>query len=118
MKIKLVNNELECILVSGEKQYIQNNHRDVLTFVFDNSVSMDELDNLFNESNCETIKLFDDENGENIYNAYTLRVGLSKKDEIVQEATADTDEVRETRIYVSMAQRTYIETKLKELGIL
>lgn len=125
MKIILANGtELNLIMVTGGPQYVQGANRDVLTFVFDGSVSMDEVDILFSETNCETIKIIseetvqvDEENTkivetENVHSGYVIRAGLTKKREIVQEATTSTEEVSEYRVEVTMAQRTYAETKI------
>lgn len=128
MKIILANGtELNAILVTGETRYLQGANRDALTFVFDDSLGLAEIDALFNETNCETITIITEseevlEDGstkivetENVHSAYVVRVDIRKTREITQQATANTDEVSEQRIEVTMAQRTYAETKLAEI---
>ena len=116
MKIILNNNKiLNPIMVTGEHQYIQGVNRDVLTFVFDNTVSMDELDSVFSESNCESIVIVGDDNSESIFNGYVIRTELIKKFEMAEESTSESEEVSVERIMVSMAQRTYSETKLAQV---
>lgn len=117
MKIILTNGmELNPILVTGRTQYIQGANRDVLTFVFDSSMSMDELDGYFTEVNCESIKIVGDDNCEAIHNGYTIRAELVKKLMEAQKATADVDVEMVTRVTISMAQRTYAETKLAQVA--
>ena len=117
MKIILSNKqELAPIMVTGEHQYIHGSNRDVLTFVFNNSLSMDELDKIFSETNCESITIIGDDLSEAIFNGYVIRTELIKKFEISEESTSDTDEQTVERIMISMAQRTYSETKLAQVA--
>lgn len=117
MKIILSNGmELNPIMVTGEHNYVHGANRDVLTFVFDNTLSMDELDSLFTEVNCESITIVGDDDSESIFNGYVIRTELTKKFEVSEESTSDTDEVSVERIMVSMAQRTYAETKLAQVA--
>ena len=111
MKVTLTNGtELNPIMVTGESRYIQGASRDTLTFVFA-GVSLDEMDSIFIAENCETISIINDEE-EAIYNGYTLRAELVKKQVEVQKATTETDAVTEERVFVSMAQRTYAENQM------
>ncbi|MBQ6945361.1 MAG: hypothetical protein IJN43_13685 [Ruminococcus sp.] len=111
MKVTLTNGtELNPIMVTGESRYIQGASRDTLTFVFA-GVSLDEMDSIFTAENCETISIINDEE-EAIYNGYTLRAELVKKQVEVQKATTETDAVTEERVFVSMAQRTYAENQM------
>lgn len=115
MKIILANGiEKTAIIVTGGQKYTQGASRDALTFVFAD-VSMDEIDRDFTETNCESIALVGDDGSENIHKGYVIRTELVKKPEIVKQATVDTDEVTEMRVMVTMAQRTYAETKLAEI---
>lgn len=111
------------IIVTGETKYVQGANRDVLTFVFGN-VSLDEIDSLFTEANCESIQLVtetvDEETGEantsvDVHEGYVIRTELKKETETVQQSTSNTDAIYESRVKVSMAQRTYSETKLASL---
>ena len=117
MKIILSNKqELTPIMVTGEHQYIHGSNRDVLTFVFGNTYSLDELDRIFSEANCESITIIGDDNSESIFNGYVIRTELIKKFEMAEESTSNTEEVSVERIMISMAQRTYAETKLAQVA--
>ena len=116
MKIILSNGtELTPIMVTGESKYIQGASRDSLSFVFDDSVSMDELDSLFSEANCESINIFGDDASEYLYKGYTIRAELKKADVVVEQATTDAEAVTVKRITVIMAQRTYAESKIASM---
>lgn len=117
MKIILSNGvELNALLVTGAKKYVQGANRDALTFIFDDTYDMNSLDSIFTESNCETVVLVDDEGTENLHKGYVLRTELVKKLVVTQEASSDSDEVSETRINVTMAQRTYAETQIAAIA--
>jgi len=110
MKI-ILNHEIELnpILITSQHRIFQGANRDVLSFVFSESVGLDELDNLFNASNCEHIAIIDD-NGESnsIYTEYTLRVELKREPTYI--TTENSEAVYENRVIVSMAQRTFQES--------
>lgn len=119
MKITLKNGaELHPILVTGGGRHINGAHRDTLNFIFPQDASLDELDALFTDSNCETIKLYettaDGTELEHIHSGYTIRAELSRTPMVVQPETESSEEVVENRVTVSMAQRTYTEAKLAE----
>ena len=119
MRLILSNNtELNPIIVTGGSKYVQGANRDALTFVFGDSYSMDELDALFTEANCKTIILIGDgeDQTENMHKGYVIRMELVKKLVVTQDATSDAAEVTESRIQVTMAQRTYQETKIAEIA--
>lgn len=115
MKI-ILNHEIELnpILITSQHRIFQGANRDVLSFVFSESVGLDELDNLFNASNCEHIAIIDD-NGESnsIYTEYTLRVELKREPTYI--TTENSEAVYENRVIVSMAQRTFQESQLLSL---
>lgn len=120
MKIILANGtELHPILVIGGSRHINGSDRDTLNFIFPQDTSLDELDALFTDSNCESIKLYETVNdgveNEFIHTGYTIRAELSRTPMIVQEATENTEAVTENRVTVSMAQRTYAEAQLAYL---
>lgn len=130
MKMILVDGtELNPIIVTGETRYVQGANRDALTFVFGESMSLDEMDALFNTVNCESIKLYSveeipvDETGtemktievEHIHTGYVVRVDIRKTREIIEPGTATTEEVVEHRVEVTMAQRTYAESQVASL---
>lgn len=125
MKIILTDGtELDALMATGETVHVQGADRDSLTFVFDESYSMDELDELFCEENCEVIKIVSEtevptgedevstQKEEYIHKGYVIRVELTKNLILDQKATSESDEVTVTRIKVTMAQRTYMETKM------
>lgn len=119
------NTEVDVILVTGETKYIQGANRDTLTFIFDDSHALDELDALFTEDKCEKITLVEGESldtesnvisdNQSIHKWYTIRAGLEKVSERTDEKTEYGDYVYVNRIKVSMSQRTYEENQLKQL---
>ena len=112
---------------TGTTKYIQGANRDTITFIFDDTKSVDELDALFNEINCEVLNIVTDELVEledgttrtvytdNYHYGYVIKAEISKKISVVAPATVDTPEVTETQIHVTMAQRTYAETQIASL---
>lgn len=119
MKIILTNGtELTPIIVTGGGRYINGVKRDILNFIFAESTSLDELDALFTDVNCETIRIYDDADGtEYIHSGYVVRAELSRTPRIVQEATEDSEAVIENRVTVSMAKRTYAEEQIANLAV-
>lgn len=115
MKV-ILNNGIEVapIIVIGEKRNIQNARRDVLTFVFAET-SLNEIDGHFTEENCEKIIIVGDDNSEAIHKGYTIRVELTKEKVETKQATAEESAEYETRVKVSMAERTFAETQLANL---
>ena len=114
-KIILANGvELDLHEITGMKRDVQGAYRDVLGFVFENA-SLDELDGIFTESACETITVVEGED-EYIHRGYTIRVGLEKKNVVANGETPDAEAEVVSRITVSMAQRTYAETKLAQVA--
>lgn len=135
MQIKLNDGTiLEPYKVVGTQKHLQSAMRDTLTFIFPATESMEYLDGLFTEANCEKIALvgvnsttipveveqedgtvvteYEERPTDAIYNDYTIRCELKK--EWVQESqgTATESPVYEERIFVSMSQRTYTEKQL------
>ena len=115
MKIILTNGtELEPIIVTGNKKTVQGASRDVLSFIFGEDVSLDEMDRLFSVENCETITIIDGEN-EYVYNGYVIRAELVRSPVVITPATENAAEVTENRVTVSMGQRTYTESQIASL---
>lgn len=116
MKIILANSttEVEVYQVIGELKYVNNQNRDSLTFSLPATYSLEEVDAMFSESACESIKLIDTD-GEYIHKGYTIRVEIKKQSVEVEPETSETESVMEDRIFVTMAQRTYMESKVTEL---
>lgn len=116
MKIILTNGtELNPILAMGGKQSVQGVYRDILTFVFPESASMDELDALFIETNCESIKIMEDSKSEYVHKGYTVRAALKREEVEVEAETEESAAVYENRVFVSMGQRTYSESQIASL---
>lgn len=124
MKILLANGtELHPIIVTGGGRFINSAKRDTLNFIFPETASLEELDSLFTDTNCESIRLYEDqvqEDGsiitlEHIHTGYVIRAELSRTPMVVKESTDTEEEVVENRITVSMALRTYQETQLASL---
>jgi len=129
MKIILKNGtELQALVVTGASRYVQGANRDCLSFVFDETASMDELDRLFTEANCESIAIVDEilayttEDGEvyeeivAVHTDYAIRAELKQSFEQVAPENANAEAQTVKRITVSMAQRTYAERKLAALA--
>lgn len=115
MRVIFANgSEATPLVVTGGHRSVQGATRDVLTFVFPESASLDEVDAQFSPEACEQMTLVDD-NGEYIYHAYTIRVELKRTPVVVSRATGDEPEVIENRVMVAMGQRTYAETQLASL---
>lgn len=116
MKITLTNGtELNPIVVTGGKHYIQGVNRDGLSFVFPAEVGMDTLDKLFTAANCESITIEEDGGASFIHKGYTVRAGLSKESLEVSPANAEMEAIYEDRITVTMAERTYMESQMASL---
>ena len=103
------------IMVTGAIQFVQNANRDALTFVFDETASLTELDAIFTPENCETITIVE-KDGEAIHKGYTIRAELVKKPVTAENETPVAEETTVTRVFVTMAQRTYAESKLAKLA--
>ena len=115
MKIILANGvETHPIMVTGGPRYAQGANRDTLNIVYAEG-SLDEMKALFTEKNCETITIVGDDGSEAIHTGYVIRTELTEKPVEIKAATVDADAEYEDRIFVSMSQRTYAETKLAEI---
>ena len=127
--------KLNHIGATGTTKYIQGANRDTITFEFDATYSVDELRNVFTEMNCETINIVIDELVEtvienedgtqevksevvyanNYWDGYVIRAEVAEKVKEITPATGTTPAVTETRVFVTMAQRTYAETQMASL---
>ena len=115
MTIKLSNGiELNPIMATGGTRFVQGANRDALTFVFPTETSLDELDGIFTAENCETITIVEGDN-EYVHNNYAIRVELKREPVEVVPATDVAEAVIENRVMVTMAQRTYTETRMAYL---
>lgn len=127
--------KLNHIGATGSTQYIQGANRDTITFEFDATYSVDELRNVFTELNCEIINIVTDEVVEsvienkdgttetksevvytnNYWEGYVIRSEVAEKIKEIVPATGTTPAITETRVFVTMAQRTYAETQIASL---
>ena len=113
MKIIFANGvELFPLVITGANRQFQGAYRDALTFTFAPTEDMTALDEAFSSSACESINIVGDDGTEAIHKAYTIMVELCKKPMEIAPPTAESDAVMEDRILVTMAQRTYMETKM------
>ena len=115
MTIKLANGiELNPIMATGGTRFVQGANRDALTFVFPVETSLDELDGIFTAENCAVITIVEGEN-EYVHENYAIRAELKREPVEVAAATSTTEAVFENRVMVTMAQRTYAETRMAYL---
>lgn len=115
MSILLRNGqELRPLGVLGIKKVVHGVTRDALSFVFADDVSMDALAELFNEENCESIVIIE---GDVSYEhfGYTVRAEIRREPQLVEAATVSSQAVYSDRIFVTMAQRTYEESRIKDM---
>ena len=114
----ILNNGVEVtpMIVTGGPKYTHGANRDALTFVFPDC-SLDEKERLFIEANCESITIVGDDGSEAIHKGYVIPEIIKKPVE-VEKATVNTEAVYENRVYVTMSQRTYAETKQHETDVL
>lgn len=112
MKIILTNGmELYPIMAQGSKKIVQGIGRDTLTFVFSSNTSMDELNCVFIPANCEEITIIEGDN-QYVHKGYTIASELKREPVEVAPATESNPAVYESRVFVSMSQRTYAETQM------
>ena len=117
MKITLANGTiLNPLMVKGAPAMVQGTRRDTLSFIFPATESISALDHTFSESACEVITITGEDGSESFHNGYTIRSEIKKAKVVVSPETSEREAVTEDRITVTMAQRTYMETKLAELS--
>ena len=119
--------KLNHIGATGATKYLQGANRDTITFEFDETHSVDYLRSVFTEANCEVINIVTDETKEqedgsviivetfNYHEGYVIRAEVSEKIKELEPATGTTPAVTETRVFVTMAQRTFAETQIANL---
>lgn len=127
--------KLNHIGATSTTRYIQGANRDTITFEFDSTYSVDELRNVFTDMNCETINIVTDDVVEtvvenedgttetksevvytnNYWDGYVIRAEVAEKVKEIVPATGTTPSITETRVFVTMAQRTYAETQIASL---
>ena len=112
MKIILNNGvELSPISAIGGRRFVQGANRDTISFTFPVNTSLDEIDSIFTEENCESITIVEGEN-EYIHNGYVIRAELKREPIEVTPETDTEAAVYENRVIVSMSQRTYTENQI------
>lgn len=127
--------KLNHIGATSTTRYIQGANRDTITFEFDSTYSVDKLRNVFTDMNCETINIVTDDVVEtvvenedgttetksevvytnNYWDGYVIRAEVAEKVKEIVPATGTTPSITETRVFVTMAQRTYAETQIASL---
>lgn len=117
MKIILTNGqELNPLMVTGGSRYVNGANRDALTFIFGEEADVNELDAIFTEQNCETIKFFDAFGNSAIHNDYTIRVEMKTAFEESEKETPDHEAVNVKRTTVTMAQKSFVEKTLLKIA--
>lgn len=117
MKIVLSNGiELNPIIVTGERRYVQRESRDSLIFVFPVDVGIEALDAVFTANNCESIKIFENETISYIHKGYVIRAEAAIRSVQIEPPTDETEAVYEDRIFICMAERTEAEKQLADIG--
>ena len=112
MKIILNNGvELSPISAIGGRRFVQGANRDTISFTFPADTSLDEIDSIFTEENCESITIVEGEN-QYIHSGYAIRAELKREPIEVTPETDTEAAVYENRVTVSMAQRTYTENQI------
>jgi hypothetical protein len=117
MKITLANGiMLNPLIMRRGKTNLHGAERSTLSFVFPATEDISALDNAFSESACETFTVTGNSGSESIYKEYTVRVEIKKAMTFLPRTSAEEERRREECITVTMAQRTYMETKFAELA--
>lgn len=118
---------LDHVGATGMIKYIQGANRDTITFEFSEEYNIEYLRSVFTQSNCEVINIVTDEqhtleNGEtetvytnNYHEGYVIRAGVYEEIKELVPATGTSPAITETRVFVTMAQRTYQETQIASL---
>lgn len=118
---------LNHIGATGETRYLQGANRDTITFEFDETHSVDYLRSVFTEHNCEVINIVTEDevtledgnidiiHNNNYHEGFVIRAEVAEKVKEIEPATGTTPAVTETRVFVTMAQRTYAETQIASL---
>lgn len=98
---------LEVVAIMGGQRMLNSTNRDTLTFVFDDSHGLAELDALFTSDNCEAVILHStDPTGqetEYVLEGFTLRAELKLAPEVAN------DGARVNRISITQAKLTAAE---------
>lgn len=112
MKITLKDGTvLNCLSVTGKRDFVSGNTRDCLTFNFDLSeVSSDEVIDLFkDEDKTSSIIITADDNTSYTHNDYTIFDGTIVKTEVITEETNTAPAQEISIISITQGQKTYSE---------
>ena len=114
MQIKINGNTYEVSSILGKQVYFQGVNRQALEIKFKKDViPFDELEKLTSdEKNIDKITIIDGEK-QYIHDNYSLRTELSIKPIITAPETSDTPEKTEDMICLTLAQKTYLENKIR-----
>ena len=117
MKITLSNGTiLNPLVLRKGKTKLYGEERSTLSFVFPATEDISVLDSAFSESACENITVTSNSGNESIYKEYTVRAEIKKAVTTLPRTSASEERRTEECITVTMAQRTYMETKFAELA--
>ncbi len=107
---------LSAVSVEGQKSFYQNANRDSLTFIFDiKNSDFNTLYNLFQDENKTKKITITTDDTVSCYEDYTLRTQIMVKPRLTQKETPSSPAVTEESIYITMAQKTYLEKQLEKL---
>lgn len=112
MKIILCNGvEMTPNTVTGTKRLVQGASRDTLTFIFQDGMSLDELDRIFSAENCEKITIVEENGDEYVHSGYVIRAELKREPVEIAAASDMEPATYENRVVVAMSRRTYQESQ-------
>ena len=116
MKIILCNGvEMTPNTVTGTKRLVQGASRDTLTFIFQDGMSLDELDRIFSAENCEKITIVEENGDEYVHSGYVIRGELKRAPVEIAAASDMAPATYENRVVVAMSRRTYQESQYAEM---
>lgn len=121
MKVIFTNgkevNYIEAIETSA---FYENANRRMLEFKLEkDAISLSELNEILsNEENLTRLHLVnEEENAENYYDDYQIKMELSVRTIPTGEFDESGEEIKAERVIFKLGKLTYIEKKLKELGL-
>lgn len=115
MIVKLADGtELECLRADGRQVEYQGTVRDCLIFLFDETVSLAQIESAFTVENCRRLELCEDDNIF-VHEDYTLRIayGRSYKETVIHNNSV-VKENDDAVNYVKMVQTTMAERQLEQ----
>lgn len=118
MQVKLADETtLDVIQINGARRHYQGANRDTLEIVFDKSSNdLSTLDTTFSdESKLTAITIISTDGAENLYNDYVIKIGVRTEKVVINEGDSNTPDETAERIFVTVAQQTYVEKLLAQL---